>query len=682
MTAQTPIKRDRNKKVNYNYPKFGAGGIFVTENSLPIEYLLTTIPIAQIEDLSLARDLESKTKNFDYLIQRDIDEERARKEICSYLADSEKGNAVFLPPLIAAVVEVDNDNVIKDYYPDCSITLNGKKIDSQTEIKDDEELIREWTGLFKVKNYVDSNLGVKLKSDDSISNISLDVQQVSFEMYMGKSNAGGRLVVIDGQHRLYALQYLLRNEPEKIKNLTIPLCIIYSPTTTGIQQSTVTGVLRKLFVDVNATVEKVSGHFLTLLSDDNIGSMICRELCSKVHNSSELNERGLGLLEWNTKKDKESKTISRQHSITSIGLIYETLSKIFYSEKGARQLKQFLDINSHNEDEMGIYYPWTGFNITDKSKLKGIVKEEVVDHLYRLFFTAKVYKASFEIFNEILDSKLIDIKEKRDSTSDCIPYIANYFLYNDPLPDFSERTMKSKCSSIISEIKQWHAEQIKLRSNPIAYMSIFQKSIINGWIELYLLLKNIGVSKIQVTTIYIKLMDETLINKLGLLEFYQPYMQDNIYNGPRVRATARSINQLKYLTLSFLGNEKILMELKDDLVLSSELYDRLKKLGKDNASIFFKSLVSEKQKLFSKNYKHNYSLTMDEKRSLSEAESQRNSDICSSDDASVKVEAAMTFDEMIKKMVEKDIKKCAEILSVKFGYSDFFYLVEEGELED
>jgi hypothetical protein len=682
MTNKVPIKRDRNRKINYNYPKFGAGGIFVTDNSLPIEYLLTSIPITQIEDLSLARDLESKTKNFDYLIQRDIDEERARKDICTYLADSNNGNAVFLPPLIAAVVEVDNDNVIKDYYPDCNISINDKKIDSHTKIEDGDELIREWTGLFKIKNYIDSDLGVKLKSDDSISNFPLDVQQVSFEMYMGKSNAGGRLVVIDGQHRLYALQYLLRNEPDKIKNFTIPLCVIYSPTTTSSQQETVTNVLRKLFVDVNSTVEKVSGHFLTLLSDDNIGSMICRELCSKVHNAVELNDRGLGLLEWNTKSDKESKTISRQHSITSVGVIYETLSKKFYSEKGARQLKVLLDINFSDGEEMDIYYPWTGFDFTKKHELKEIVKKEVVDHIYRLFFTSKVYKESLNIFNEIIDSKLPEIKKKRDSISDCVPYIINYYLYNDPLPDFSGRSTKNQCTSVLSELKQWHAEQIRVRSNPIAYLSVFQKSIINGWIELCLLMKNIGVTKTQVTTIYIKLLDETLRKELGLFEFSQPYMQDNVYTGPRIRATASSINQLKYLTLSFLGKKEILIELKEILSLSSELIDSLKKQGKDNASLFFKNLVAEKEKLFSKNYKHNYSLTMDEKRSLSEAESQRNSDIYSSDDSSLKVEAALNFDLMIKKMVEKDIKKCAEILSMKLGYSDFFYLVEESEVED
>ena len=346
MTDNVKKRRNKNKVINYNYEKFGATGAFVTENSSPVEYFLTSIPISQIDELCFARDVESKTKNFDYLIQRDIDEERARKDICSYLADSEKGKVIFLPPLIAAVIGVDTDGVIEDYYPDCEISIDNTAITTiNTEVEDEQDIIREWPGLFKISTIVDKKNGTKLVTDDVISHIPLDIQQANFKMNLKKTTTGGRLVVIDGQHRLFALKYLMANEPSKVKNLTIPICIMYSPLSTSQNKKenddipTITNVLRKLFVDVNSTVEKVSGHFLTLLSDDNLGSIVCRDFCSKVHNEGVNNGRGLGLIEWNTKNDKESKTISRSHSITSIGVIYDTLEKLFYSKKGVDSLR-------------------------------------------------------------------------------------------------------------------------------------------------------------------------------------------------------------------------------------------------------------------------------------------------------------------------------------------------------
>ncbi len=692
MTEETRKRRNKEKKINYTYEKFGASGVFATETSLPIEYLLTSIPINQIEDLSFARDVQSKVRNFDYLIQRDIDEERARKDICTYLAESEQGKAIFLPPLIAAVVGVDNNNLIEDFYPNCHTTLDGKELTEKISFEDEQELIREWPGLFKISAVVDETAGVKLFSDNQVKNIPIDIQQVNFKMRLTQSTAGGRLVVIDGQHRLFALKYLLKNEPEKVKNLTIPLCILFSPISTNENYAqnnnvqTVTSVLRRLFVDVNSTVEKVSGHFLTLLSDDNLGSIICREFCSRVHNEASLNDRGLGLVEWNTKNNKESKTISRIHSITSIGVIYDCFEKLFYSKKGVETLKDFLDLSditlNSTDSENNDYLPWTGFNNEYKNILRDLVKKEIVENLYTLFFLPDVYKKSVDIFNELLNVKLEEIKNKRDATSDCVPYLTNYFLYNDPIPDIETGVSTKYCKNILKTLNQWCAEQLSMRSNTTAFLSIYQKSVIIGWVDLYLLCKSIGLTKEIVTNIYVRLMNISLKSELNLFEYSQQYMQDNIYSGPRVKATTSSINQFKNLTLSFLGNEPFLTNLKTEYNLSSQAIDFLKQTGKECASLFFKKLILEKEKSFSKNYKHNYSLTQEQKKELSDAENKRNSEIYSTDDSSTKVEAAVTFDNLIKAMIKTDLKECAQILSMKLGYSDFFYLVESSDNED
>ncbi|ALG52498.1 TPA: hypothetical protein NKB37_002874 [Vibrio parahaemolyticus] len=689
MSEKQKSRRDRDKKVNYNYEKFGSIGVFSTESSLPIEYFLTSIPISEIEDLSLARDVQTAGNNFEYLIQRDIDEERARKDICSYIAASEEGKAVFLPPLIVSIVQVNNDNYIEGFYPEYNSTIDGRPIDPDTKYDDGSELVREWKGLFKLSSLVESD-GVKISSENEVSNIPQDIQQVNFEAKISKSTSGGRLVVIDGQHRLFALQYLAKHDIDKVKNITVPVCILYSPKSTernfkldnNIQN--ITSVLRRLFVDVNSTVEKVSGHFLTLLSDDNLGSMICREFCSKVHSTDVAKGRSLGLVEWNTKNHKESKTKARTHTITSIGVIYDTLEKTFDSKKGIKLLRDFLNVHTSNittdslSDEN---LPWSGFNTSYKNELKEVAKNEIVGNLYTLFFEPEVYKKSVEIFEELLDVKLVEAKDKRDALSDCVTYINKYYLFNDPLPDIDGDKINSNCKNMLKTYNNWFEEQIIRKSNPIAYLSIYQKSVITGWIELCVLMNNKGLNKSDMAEIYVLLMNYSLNPDLNLFDYSQRYIQDNIYSGVRIKATATSASQFKNATLAFLGNSDVLDIIQDKFNLSNEIVLSLSTIGKDSASVFFKKMVSEKEKSFSKNYRHNYSLSPEQKRSLADAENLRNSEIYSTEDSSVKVEAAVKFDELVKHMIKDDLKDCAEKLSIKFGYNDFFYLVQDSDFD-
>jgi hypothetical protein len=104
----------------YEFEKNGAFGVFKTNGSVPIEYFMTSFKVDELPYLSYAKDVNTEL-NFDYLIQRDIDEDRAIAEISQYLAAKEgvvQKDIVFLPPLLVAVVSVDHDNCLDDYYPD------------------------------------------------------------------------------------------------------------------------------------------------------------------------------------------------------------------------------------------------------------------------------------------------------------------------------------------------------------------------------------------------------------------------------------------------------------------------------------------------------------------------------------------------------------------------------------
>ncbi|WP_135005517.1 MULTISPECIES: hypothetical protein, partial [Pseudomonas syringae group] len=96
----------------YEFKKEGAFGVFKTNGSVPIEYFMTSFKVDDLTFLSYAKDVNTDL-NFDYLIQRDIDEDRARAEISQYLAAKEgeaQKEIVFLPPLLVAVVGVDQNN--------------------------------------------------------------------------------------------------------------------------------------------------------------------------------------------------------------------------------------------------------------------------------------------------------------------------------------------------------------------------------------------------------------------------------------------------------------------------------------------------------------------------------------------------------------------------------------------
>ncbi|EIT7118177.1 hypothetical protein ACM6XL_000186 [Vibrio vulnificus] len=671
------MRTPRVKKINYNYPKYGTAGVFSSDSTQPIEYVLTSLPIHEINDLSFARDINEDSRNFDYLIQRDIDEDRARKDICTYLTSASSNKTFFLPPLIVAVVGVDKDDNLKTSFPDMSVE------------KSKECIVREWSGLFKVTNYFDKEKGVNLKLLPNEYVEDIDLEQVFFEMNLPSSGAGGRLVVIDGQHRLFALKHLYDHEREKVKGITIPVCFVYSPLSTdenissGVGLIDVPTTLRKLFVDVNSTVEKVSGHFLTLLSDDSFGSIVCREFCSSVY--TDIGDNGLSVVEWNTKNYKESKTISRQHSTTSIGLLNDSLyDSLGANNKKVMDLSYILDFDISRYDLDGLDsalpdIPWSGYNLAMKGELKEKAKVHLVKHLMRLFFEPDAYKANMVTFDELINKKLMEIREERDTFSECYSYLKNYYLYNDPIPD--TKGLKSKCKTIQTRINQWYQEERKSHSNPIAFTTVYQKGLMSTWIELAILCGKIGIDKEISTSILIELMNLTLEKDLNFFDYMQPYMQDNLYSGSKIRATKRTSEQFKLLTLSMLGNEVVLTELQDRHSLTSEQKRKLVEVGKESSSIFFNKLRLEKQKIFAKNYKHNFSLSDEEKLRLSRAEEQRNIQISSSTDSENKVDAAIIFDELIRSMVTKDLIDSAKILAAKLGYEDFFYLVDIDEQE-
>lgn len=321
---------------DYDIEKVGSYGRFYTKDSYPIEYILTTLRPDQLEGyLTFAKDVRPDQIDFDLLMQRDLDEDRVKNQIAPYL-DPDTYNdpkspanslprALFFPPLLVAIAPVEGKKM-GSYYDD-----------EVSEYSDSKRLVyRRWgDNLFKVTHPISKSANSPIietfdKNGEKFE-FSANAAQVFFEGWRSKGNSPGvRLIVIDGQHRLKALQEVYRRKGRVIDDLLVPICLLYAPRSQhrlkGENILTVPEVFRQLFVDVNNTAETVGGHFNILLSDSNVGSLICRQFCSKVL-SKEGGREQLAAVEWNTKKSKDSTNVVRKYSITSIGVIEKALKK-------------------------------------------------------------------------------------------------------------------------------------------------------------------------------------------------------------------------------------------------------------------------------------------------------------------------------------------------------------------
>uniref|UniRef100_UPI001F386A96 hypothetical protein n=1 Tax=Serratia marcescens TaxID=615 RepID=UPI001F386A96 len=234
---------------------------------------------------------------------------------------------------------------------------------------------------------------------------------------------------------------------------------------TVVQVPTIPEVLRNLFVDINSTVEIVSGHFLTLLSDRTLGSIICMEFCKKI--LSERQEYGLGLIEWNTKKHKESLEISRDYTITSIGVINNILEDCFGTRNGIKILTSILGIQesatefdfsefeNDEDDEENIVsnipetFPWSGFLSKHKPILTKLVNETLTKTLVTLFFETKFFADYYDNLRGFFEEQEAQIKSNRSCDSGVFYFAKKHILLNDP------ETKKSLplINELISELK-------------------------------------------------------------------------------------------------------------------------------------------------------------------------------------------------------------------------------------
>lgn len=640
------MSRRGGKAEPWTFSKTGSFGHFSTDVSVPIQYLMTTFSIEEWSQLSFAKDVQTDL-NFELLVQRDIDEDRALSEISQYISpekiEKRSDEIVFLPPLLAAVVGSEEGNQISEYYPkeDCNIDKDGE----------DSVFVRNWGDLFQITHYEESaknpssySLELNVNNEGLVHKlIDSSYSKMKFRLAV-EENPGARLVVIDGQHRLFALKHLKKECYDKVKHILLPVCILFSPKSTEEYRNndypTVSKVLRDTFVHVNSTVEKVSGHFVILLSDQTLGSVICRSFCDKVLEDDILGEKGLSLIEWNTKNYKQSKTISKSYTITSIGVIYDVLEDHFKQRKkptGIPLLKNIINLSPVKDefefgaDEEGALkplpadFPWRDFHYQHREKLKDLVEKSLSLCLKKIFFETECYKHIFNVYIKAVE-KLEEERKSRGSEGPIAGILYDYLVLFNPIKTDTNQ-VKLRQELFNSEIESGLQEKFPL----IVRNNIFQKGLISAWLNFLVIVKKYNFKPVDLTSAFVELVNIVLSSKSGTFVYdsNHTYLHDSIYDGPKIKPTKKTRQQIERLILGFLGNKahakkvvKILEVCEPEFDKSSELLDMLIEAGDECASIFNSQLLELRKASFEKQYPSSTSIDSEVRESLAIAEAQ------------------------------------------------------------
>lgn len=624
----TEERRRRPDTEQWNFKRVGSYGSFTTAGSLPIDFLLTTFQPAELWHLTFARDVSPGKLNFQLLMQRDLDESRARTKLAEYLNPKGpnptqfRAESVFFPPLLVACVPTERGKILA-HYPDESWQRapEGRP----------ESLVREWAELVKLDFFLNDGSPSKTRSIALQESADIDDSNVLAHFKLSReSEKGAKLVAIDGQHRLFALQQLARRH-EAVAYLTIPVCILFSTSTSvgtaerlsgeGIRDiPTVPEIFRKVFVDVNQKIEPVGAHFTILLNDNEIGSLIVRQFCDHVIKQSPYEERALTAVEWNVRSVKDSTVLTRDYSITSIGILEKSLKECFGKRptyiprlldlEDAQVSQALKDAADEGEDET---IKWDRFSIAQRKILEKQADKSIVAALYHIFFESRPYKEALARHIESLN----DIEQKaNDNRADA----ADYQAALDALKNFKPIVNKESAYKIIQEMgvaqRRWRAEQL----SPVLHYALFQRSL---FLTMFEIMKALPGIPVVLTGQLVARLLENAVEK-QIFSYSKRYTVYTIWQGADSIVNRQSTRkQFSRLSLALLGNSQLAADLVRELELANideRAKDKLITLGVEQAGDYWGDFVDDRETHLMRSYRTNLSLDEEQLEQLQAAE--------------------------------------------------------------
>lgn len=270
-----PLKGRYNQVLEGAYGEFGSGA------GLRAMYLQTAVSPQYLENFRLIRDIPGSQRwPVRELFQREIDDERVSTGLLPYLKAPDK--IKFFNPLTLTVLPIDE--------------RTGSVLDRMPRVESGslEEDGYEWETLERKNLY-------------RLRWVSGSPQYARLEW----NSDAGRVVAIDGQHRLSALMRLKddltgaadggRSTPDYSAFLDwrIPVVVVsFRPSGDERESAGVLAVVRNIFVYINSTAQKVGRARSILLDDESINSLAAQELIQLSHDNDlkKVEERDEGRL--------------------------------------------------------------------------------------------------------------------------------------------------------------------------------------------------------------------------------------------------------------------------------------------------------------------------------------------------------------------------------------------------
>ncbi|TWJ26537.1 ParB N-terminal domain-containing protein [Geobacter argillaceus] len=451
---------------NLNQRITGYIGSFNTNDSYNVNYLLSSLNIKEFKLLDIASEVfKFDQVDFEEMVQRDVDPVRVQEEIIDQYLKAGKNRALFFPPLIVSVIAFDNLDKPVHQFNEIHEENNGKTF------------IKRWDNFFAIEARIadkGSNAYIKGKAGSLIpihpyaSKILYDDKQV-------------KLVVIDGQHRFYALRELSGRQPDLIKDIDLPICIVFSPDAiarNGGQD--VMNNLRNMFVTINNKAKDVSGHFLDLLNDHSIASLCVRELANAWKESDPDSLRSnLQFMEWNQRNKSKSNQVNNQHSITTVSIIADALRNYVFNNKKDSKTFNLLALGTRKDElekhpnSTSIYYiTESEFDVEQAYILRELAKEYVVPCLDWLLLKPTVYRHIQDKYLKAIDVLEANVEKGKDG----------WLTFKKLIKDFKESNKLSPEAAILAE-RDFNKEIILDKGIDTYRKNVFQQGYIRVWAQ-------------------------------------------------------------------------------------------------------------------------------------------------------------------------------------------------------
>ncbi|MEX0943965.1 MAG: hypothetical protein WD002_15650 [Pseudomonadales bacterium] len=258
--AKTPRPRP---EPAYNQVFYGYFGEFGSGTDTKVSYVQTAIRPADLDKLTLISDIPgAEAWSVRDLFQREVDVERVTRGLLPYFRNTRQ--VKFFNPLTLTLLPMSNE--------DQSVVSELQQI-SEGILVDDDDI--EWTTL-------------ELPGVYRFSFVASAPWHAKFEW----NDSRGRVVAIDGQHRLSALKRFMKDSEtseakKEFLDWTIPLVLftLRKIDSAEVQDKTILDVIRNIFVYINTQAKTPNAARQILLTDESINCICTQELLDYSHSN-------------------------------------------------------------------------------------------------------------------------------------------------------------------------------------------------------------------------------------------------------------------------------------------------------------------------------------------------------------------------------------------------------------